>query len=77
MQDFTGDTLKINLGDWDGAEDAVLMEGAGLFEGFDKFDEVAIGAHTLTYADGVWSCADGYELSIEDDKMVLSKGTLA
>ena len=73
--DFTGDTLEIDLGSWEDSSCDLMTGSASIFEGFDSLDAVSVGGESLTY-DGVskWASSN-YELELkdgEDDQKVLA-----
>ena len=80
VNDFAGDTLNIDLGDWDGADTTLMSGAADIFKGIEDLASVTVGSETLTF-DGVskWASAS-YELSLEDGeegKKVLAFSKLA
>ena len=77
VNDFAGDMLNIELGDWDGA-DTILMSGAeSTFAGIEDLAGVTVGSDALTF-DGVskWANAS-YELEFKTDETDSNKKVLA
>ncbi|MBR4254846.1 MAG: hypothetical protein IKQ16_07130 [Lentisphaeria bacterium] len=77
LNDFSGDTLRLDLGDWDGSSAWTILENtaeSGAFTGFGDMD-VRIGDNTLNWdsGNGFYS-GGGYTLALDDTetKMVLT-----
>jgi len=77
--DFAGDTLNIDLGDWSDSSCDLISGSDKLFSGIEDLASVTVGSETLTF-DGVskWASAS-YELELksEDGKKVLAFSKLA
>jgi len=77
---FAGDDLVIDLGEWSGDSCELMSGAASMFNGIESLAGVSVGSDTLTF-DGVskWASAS-YELELkdgEDGKKVLAFSKLA
>ena len=78
--DFTGDSLNIDLGDWSDSSCELMSGDADLFKGIADLDSVTVGSEELIF-DGVSTWASSsYELEFkenEEGKKVLAFSKLA
>ena len=77
---FAGDDLSIELGDWEDSSCEIMSGDADLFAGIESLNSVTVGSEALTF-DGVSKWANSsYELEFkdgEDGKKVLAFSKLA
>ena len=63
--DFSGDSLSLDLTGWDAGSDWTVMSGTkSFFNNWDAFGSVTLGGQKATFADGKWA-STSYQLTLE------------